>query len=319
MPNENSLWNYHNDGLSQSFMKKFRECKLQTKLEYVDGYTPIVDSVWFRYGHLIHHLLQKGYEEAPITSENIAYKLAHQYAVSHGWFDTSLEEYTVDTNHLLCSVATQIIPKYFFFNIIDVNTTDTLDCEAEYRLPVEDTFIRGILDRVYKDADGNIVIRDYKTTSRRLQAEEFRNEYKLDTQTYLYLTLAAAKWGIVPSKMEYTFIKTPANSYSRRKKDFSTVEWLEKIDKELSSSPSNWLLTIDLKIDSDSLLKWKNSQLLPMVHEIKAWWENGCPGKPYNEQSLRTKFNSKCTMYDLIVYGQRESYYRREKAFTEYK
>lgn len=312
-----SLWNYHNDGLSQSFLKKFRECKLQTRLEYVDGWTKEWDSTWFRYGHLIHHLLHMGFEKAPMTSENEVLQESKSYAETH-WYGENTSDKYMDECNILISLAAHVIPWYFKLAIIDTHTTTTLDCEKEYRMPMGDTFLRGILDRVYKTQEGELVVRDYKTTSRKLNAEEFRGEYKLDTQTYLYLALAASKWGEVPKRMEYAFIRTPANSYSRRKSGFVSGEFINKINKEMDSSLSNWLLTIELEVSAEELLHWKRTQLEPMVAEVKQWWESKCPGQPYNEQSLRTKFNSKCQMYDMIVHGSTDGYYKREKAFSEY-
>ena len=169
-----------------------------------------------------------------------------------------------------------------------------------------------------KANDEEIVVRDYKTTSRKINSEELRNEYKLDTQTYAYLTLAAAKWELIPNRMEYTFLKTPSYSFARKKVGTTNLDWLEKVKQAIEKTPSEWFTTIKLNVSAQNLQQWRKEQLIPMLDEVRDWWRSGCPGFPYNEQSLRTKFNSKCTMYDLIVFGQTSNYHKRTKAFSEY-
>lgn len=314
-----SLWQYDRDGVTQSFLKKFRECKLQCRLEYVDGWTSNADRIWFRYGHLIHHLLQHVYEKEIIDNEPQAYHLAHDYAEKEGWFKPDVAAYIQDENAVLCSIAQKILPSYCLLNLVDIHNSITLDTEKEYRLELRDTFLRGKLDRVYKEAnDEEIVVRDYKTTSRKINSEELRNEYKLDTQTYAYLTLAAAKWELIPNRMEYTFLKTPSYSFARKKVGTTNLDWLEKVKQAIEKTPSEWFTTIKLNVSAQNLQQWRKEQLIPMLDEVRDWWRSGCPGFPYNEQSLRTKFNSKCTMYDLIVFGQTSNYYKRTKAFSEY-
>ena len=317
--NQHSVWNYYRDGVSQSFSKKFRECKLQTKLEYVDGWTNKYDKIWFRYGKLVHYLLEQQYLGFNIDSEETAFSMATTFANKYRWFLPQLPEIVKEENTFLVALAAHILPVYVKWNIMDIKLTKTLAVEKEYRMQCQDTFARGIVDRVYRDMNGLLCLKDYKTTARVIREAEFYETYKLDTQSYLYYLLVFNEFQEMPHKMEFEFIRTPKHTLDRKKDNVSFEDFLSKACADFDQSPSKYLGKIEIKLTASELTKWYNEQWLGIIDEIKYWWDGGCKPYPYNEQSLRTSYNSRCEMFYFITEGREDNLYKRTTAFTHYK
>lgn len=79
-----------------------------------------------------------------------------------------------------------------------------LEVEAKFDLDIDDWIFNGVIDLVYKDKDGRLIIQDYKSKSsfknKKEQAEYAR-------QLYLYALYVKEKYGKYPDALQFSMFR----------------------------------------------------------------------------------------------------------------
>ena len=79
-----------------------------------------------------------------------------------------------------------------------------LGAEEEFALDIDDWQFNGIIDLVFQDADGRLIIRDYKSKA------SFKNDdekYKYARQLYLYALYVKEKYGRYPDELQFLMFR----------------------------------------------------------------------------------------------------------------
>lgn len=81
---------------------------------------------------------------------------------------------------------------------------EILGVEEEFELNVDDWVFVGVIDLVFKDKDGRLIIRDYKSKASFKNAEE---QHKYARQLYLYALYVKEKYGKCPDELQFLMFR----------------------------------------------------------------------------------------------------------------
>lgn len=310
------LWNYEK-GITQSFSREFRKCKMQCRLNYVEGWTPKVDAIWFRYGHVFHHILQHSYlRHKPYSVEEIE-KSATDYI--NFWEQDQIKQFgslpvkQQEQNEYIIAMAVKMLPMYFLYKQDDFKDYEWLETEEIFQIPFQDTKILGCFDGVMRSKKtGKLQLMDHKCLSV-FNASNLIELLPHDTQINLYILAAWVKYGELPDRLIYNIIR---RSQVKRRKDESYLEYAERISHEVIQDPDHFFKRIEIPLSQEEVLDWKENQLTALVSEIRDWFEKGCSPYPFNEDSLDGKYG-RSRYWDLIVHQNTLDYYQRTITFPE--
>jgi putative RecB family exonuclease len=149
--------------LSPSKVSSFKECALAFRFSAIDK-LPEPPSPWATKGTLVHRALQLLFWDEPAGARTIGAALAKlERAKAEMLLDP---EYTGlgltdDEAAVFFEEAAVLVHKYF--ELEDPNEVRVLGVELKLEARVGTLLLRGIIDRLELDADGELVITDYKT------------------------------------------------------------------------------------------------------------------------------------------------------------
>lgn len=187
--------------LSPSRVSSFTSCPMQFRFSSVQR-LPEPPGVAATRGSVVHRALELLFELPNVDRTPVA--LART-------LDVALEEYSTDPDytglHLDDAAATKfrgecdvLIEKYF--RMEDPTTIRDIGLEVRMAAPVGSLELRGIIDRLELDADGELVVTDYKTG----RAPSGRFEQKSLAGVHFYSFLCEAVLGKRPSKIRLMYL-----------------------------------------------------------------------------------------------------------------
>ena len=182
---------------SFSKLSSFHTCKYGYKLTYID-HIKGCENAFALYGSLVHSIMER-YAKGNIELWDLSdvYKTEFDEQVNLP-FPNSV--YCKDMKHLYYSQGLDFLetfPGYEKYKILEV--------ETEFELPIEDWIFTGIMDLLYEDENGRLILLDYKSKSGFKNKEE---KHKYARQLYLYCLYIKEKYGKYPDLMIFwTFRK----------------------------------------------------------------------------------------------------------------
>lgn len=190
--------------LSPSALSSFTDCPLAFRFSYVDR-LPQPPTVATSKGTLVHRaleLLMMRRPEARTLEAGLADLATAQveYADHPDMTQLDLTAEQLDAFHL---DARSLVTKYF--DLEDPTAVRPVGLELKLQAEVGGTRLRGIIDRLELDADGELVISDYKTGSvPRPQYEQSKL-----TGVQLYALLCERVFGKRPARVQLLYLKGP--------------------------------------------------------------------------------------------------------------
>lgn len=149
--------------LSPSKVSSFKECALAFRFSSIDK-LPEPPSPWATKGTLVHRALQLLFWDEPAGRRTVAAALAKlerakaEMAVDPEFVGLELDDEAAAT---FFAEAGTLVRKYF--ELEDPNEVRVIGVELRMEARVGGLLLRGIIDRLELDADGELVITDYKT------------------------------------------------------------------------------------------------------------------------------------------------------------
>lgn len=181
---------------SFSKLSAFHTCKYGYKLTYHDhlkGATNFFSS----YGLLMHSLLER-YENGEIDLWNLA--------DTYEWeFDTAVPEdapslsFCKDLRKLYYDQGLD-----FLNNFAGYENKKILEVETQFDYDIDDWVFNGVIDLVFEDEDGNLVLQDYKSKGA-FKSKKERAEYA--RQLYLYSLYVKQKYGKYPDFLRFVMFR----------------------------------------------------------------------------------------------------------------
>ena len=322
------FWNFYRDGVTQSLIGAYRECPIQCKLRYYDGWSPKSYSKPIHFGNCVHHVLASCYAShvsMPLAGEIL--RLVREY--EEIWLNEQGGDFTTrqqDQWDEVYILAEAICLTYFEIYRKDFKFTWDFT-EKDFKVPYQftdyngnevSTFLRGKIDGGFRDTiagngdTGKINLIDHKTKSI-INIDGIKSMLPYDTQCNLYMLAWYKQTGEFPAGIIYNVIRTPQ---SKQKQGESKNDFIERFRQTVQKDPDHYFYRIRFRIAPEELLEWEKNWLIPNLREIQAWFDSGCSSKTLNPDALETKYGLS-PYYNLIAYGNPSAYYKRKHVFPE--
>ena len=307
----NSIWDYHKDGVTQSFLREFRKCKLQCNYNYVQGWEPIKQKDYFLFGECGHFVLERAYRlPKPPTIDEITLFI-NNFAATQ---DTSrLSPKDIQQRELIYGLVRAILIVYFVKYKKDWKDKHFVKTEIPFKIKFMDTYLCGKVDGIYRTIGDNYYIIDHKFLWNRTNFGDLGATLPFDIQCNFYLFALRRLLEKNIKGIVYNVILKPGQI---QKKTESDVDYIQRVMTEYVSDPDKYFRRLRLQVSSPEMDLWKNQQLIPLLKEVKQWYENGCSPEPYNDDALITKYG-RCSLFTLITQGITNGYRKRTKPFGE--
>lgn len=189
--------------LTPSKMQRFVSCPLAFRLSYLDHLPepPTIDQVR---GTIVHRALQLLYRSGPAAGRSPARALeALRGALDDSSVREDLDALALDEagTRRLQTEAARLLERYF--RLEDPTTVQAIGLELDVRVRVDGVALRGIIDRLDRLEDGNVVVVDYKT-GRAPRPEQSRARL---TGVHFYAYLCERLLGRRPSEVRLMYLR----------------------------------------------------------------------------------------------------------------
>ena len=191
------------DRVSPSRLSDFKQCPQLFKFRSIDRLLEPA-TVYQARGTTAHLALQRlfGDEAAERTPE----RLFDLFRTA--WAEVRDEEYahlfeTVEEERAWGIESLELLANYFA--VEDPRSIDPVDCELDLLEEVQDVTVRGILDRIDENSDGDLVVTDYKTG----KAPPERYALTAFFALKIYALLTRRHFGRAPVELRLLYLNGP--------------------------------------------------------------------------------------------------------------
>ena len=191
-------------GLSPSSFSAFKDCPLAFKLGYIDR-LPQPPSAPASKGTLVHRalelLMDRPNDERTLDAAKADLHAARVEFATHPDF-TDLE-LTLDEWARFDADAEQLVERYF--ELEDPRTVHPIGLELKLEADLGSVRLRGVIDRLDLDENGDFVVTDYKTGS--VPSEHW--EMKSLSGVHIYALLCERMLGKRPVRVQLYYLSRP--------------------------------------------------------------------------------------------------------------
>jgi putative RecB family exonuclease len=164
-------------------VSSFTKCALAFRLSAIDR-IPEPPSPLTCKGTLVHRALERLCWYEPPGKRTLETALAHlDLAVPEVLADAEYADLELDDEAEFVADAAQLVRNYFL--VEDPNTVNVIGTELRLEVDLGTLRLRGIIDRLELDADGELVVTDYKTGKAPL--ERYERSHLGGVQFYAFL------------------------------------------------------------------------------------------------------------------------------------
>jgi putative RecB family exonuclease len=190
--------------LSPSKVSSFTDCALAFRFSAID-HLPEPPSIPATRGSLVHAALERLFclEAADRTFERSLVCLEESIAVFRGDADFTDLGLDAAAEATFLDEAKVLLEKYF--RLEDPSTITPIGIELKLEIEVGGVTLRGIIDRLELDADGELVVTDYKTG----RAPGERQEQQRLAGVAFYSLLCERLFGRRPAKVQLLYLADP--------------------------------------------------------------------------------------------------------------
>jgi hypothetical protein len=324
------LWEW-TSGVTQSAIEKFLGCREQFALSYIEGYTPRAFSTPLEFGTMFHSCLEKIGTDSP---ERIA------RTVTDSYYKARKATLTGDTDALSKAVTDicVIFPLYVEYYKERDAKLSWLKREQMFEAPYHfdksfgfdnksggrvKVILRGKRDGEYRNALGKLALFETKTKSS-IDDLAIQDGLRADLQTMLYLYSLRVEYGEEPTEILYNVVRRPQLIISKKKGE-TLDQYAKRLADDISSRPDWYFRYYEVTVSPGDIDCFLETTLDPVLLQMYQWWESieDSPferwGSPYhfrNLFALTTKYG-KADLYNLMILGRRNEYYRRSSPFPE--
>lgn len=190
--------------LSPSKVSSFTDCALAFRFSAID-HLPEPPSVAATRGTLVHAALERLFTLPPVERTRAAADVCLADALDALRLepDYVLLELDADAEATFCSEAATLLDRYF--RLEDPTTITPIGIELKLEVDLGGVRLRGIIDRLELDADGQLVVTDYKTG----RAPGERQEQQRLAGVAFYSLLCERLFGRRPARVQLLYLADP--------------------------------------------------------------------------------------------------------------
>jgi putative RecB family exonuclease len=187
--------------LSPSKVSSFKDCALAFRFSAID-HLPEAPSAAATKGTLVHLALEHlfGRDAADRTLEHALEDLARAAATIREDPDFTGLELDGDAEATFFADADRLVRRYF--EVEDPSAVHPVGLELKLEAQVDDIRVRGIIDRLELDADGGLVVTDYKTG----RAPHANHQQGRLGGVSFYALLCQELFGVLPSQVKLIYL-----------------------------------------------------------------------------------------------------------------
>jgi len=190
--------------LSPSKVSSFTDCALAFRFSAIDR-LPEPPAPWSTKGTLVHTALERLHllpaaERTPEAALGLLGEAAVELESDPDYADLGLDEEAAKAFH---DDAADLVRRYF--QLEDPRRIEAIGLELLLDVEVEGVRLRGIIDRLELDEDGELVVTDYKTGS---VPSEFHERKRL-SGVHIYSLLCEELLGRRPKRVQLLYLKQP--------------------------------------------------------------------------------------------------------------
>jgi hypothetical protein len=329
-PFAGGLWDFWRDGVTQSFLSTWSGCMEEARLRYVEGWTDRRVSEALEFGNVFHYALSEFYHgKAKVPTAKRIVNVIEEYR--DAWLNerkvvSSSEEETMEkvlalAEPSLCGYVTRWAGDWdgrYKLGCATVKPKKWLASEQRFRVPFEfadgkQAYLNGMFDGVFEDAKGGIWLLETKTKSR-IDEEGIAAGLSIDRQVNLYLHALHTMYGKKVRGVLYNVVRRPGN---RLGKSETLGAFSDRVGDDIVAKlgSGHHFIRWELRLSLKETAAWFNDYLVPVMDDVRAWWEGRRPHYT-NPDALFTKYG-KSSMFNPIVSGDFSGHFRRSRAFNE--
>lgn len=192
-------------GLSPSKVSSFKDCALAFRFSAIDK-LPEPPSPWTTKGTLVHRALELLFCDVPAGQRTIEAALARlQVAWGECLADPEFRILGLDADAEAAFLADAEVLVRNYFMLEDPNSVRAIGMELWMETKVGSMSLRGIIDRLELDDDGELVVTDYKTG----KAPREQNEGTRLGGVQFYAFLCEQVLGRRPARVQLLHLREP--------------------------------------------------------------------------------------------------------------
>lgn len=186
-------------------MSSFTSCPLAFRFSYLDR-LPEPPSVAASRGTLVHRALERLHNrpapERTLAAARVDLATAASELADHPEFAGL--ELSDEAWAKFCAEADSLVERYF--ELEDPTTIRAIGLEVKLEARIGERIrVRGIIDRLELDADGELIVTDYKTG----RAPRERHERSRLVGVHIYALLCEQMFGRRPARVQLLYLSTP--------------------------------------------------------------------------------------------------------------
>jgi putative RecB family exonuclease len=190
--------------LSPSKVSSFTDCALAFRFSAIDR-LPEPPSPWTTKGTLVHAALERlldlpAADRTPEAGQACLAAALEAYRLDPEWTDLGMD---AEAEAAMEADARDLVTRYFALE--DPRTITPIGLEVMLEVPLGGVRLRGIIDRLELDADGELVVTDYKTG----RAPSLQYEQQRLGGVAVYALLCERLLGRRPAKVQLLHLAEP--------------------------------------------------------------------------------------------------------------
>lgn len=318
------LWDW-TKGLTQTSIELFRTCKEQFYLGVVEGWTPRAFSTPLEFGTMFHFMLERIGSAPP---DQIAREVTKSY---HDARKPSLDGTSYEALQMAMTNAQVLFPIYVDYYEREDAKLSWLQREHIFKIPhrfvdyngkTQEIMLTGMRDGEYR-REGVLGLFETKTKSS-IDDVAIMDGLRGDFQTMLYLYALRCEYEEEPKEILYNIVRRPQLKLSTKKGE-TYDQYAERLAEDVKERPDWYFRRFEVTVVDGDIDVFIRTSLDPVLREFYQWWGSICsdPTKrwesPYHSRNLFGLMNKygRCQLYNLMILGRTNEYFRRSSPFPE--
>lgn len=311
------------DGVSQTMLGLWLECREKSRLNTLMGLTPKGCSKPLTHGTISHAAVEeynKGLQNKTIRKLDDAYNLVKSW-VEIGYTSWKAENPNADSYALefaeeSAAILFVLLPRYFkFWWSVDASVSWE-KVEERFRVSIGAAAdIVGQYDGVFRPRGALKELWLMETKNKAQFADRMMEFLPLDSQLGIYLTALHHSTQEDPTGVRYNLIRRPGE---RRKVNESLTSFVSRIESNVAKDPAHYFVRYNIKLDAWEKREHR-ARTVRLVNSFVHWWKTEDHSKRdllWNSQACDGRYGV-CPNLSICSHRDKSFHYVREHVSPE--
>lgn len=309
------VWDLYRDGVTFTFLSNFLVDRERTRLNYVEGLTPVGRMASpLEFGELFHLCLENAASGFPEDPFKLIANYERQRRISESLDPDELVELA-----RMCGVVAVTFDAYYkkWFKL-DANKSYVFReqvFDVPYKIPTGAVIrLRGRWDAVFeepgKDGQIELWLMENKTKGE-IDPDYIQTTLHMDLQTMLYVFTLQKFLNRPVHGVLYNVVR---RSQLRQGRSESLAAFLDRLKSDIEQRPDWYFYRWKVHILQEDVERWRRQVLDPLLEQVVMWWESikSDPFDPWTDSEGKVNphhFLRPLGVYDPIAAGRFGEYF----------